>query len=410
MTFMGQPTVVLGVTGSVAAYKSAEIVRRLGERGIDVRVAMTRPATRLVGPPTLRALSGHPVMADEWDAPVGQDGMDHIAGSRPARLILVAPASADFIAKAAHGIADDLLLAMLLARRCPAMVAPAMNQAMWDNPATQENLARIQGLGIEVVSPEEGGQACGEHGMGRLADVARIVARAEARLRPPLLAGRRVTVSAGATCEHIDPMRIVTNTSTGKMGVAVAQAAQSLGARVTLVAGRLSVPPPPGVETVRAETGAEMGAALARILPGTDLFVAAAAVGDFRPASPSAGKIPSGKGLTLRLERTADLLGEAARLPGAPYCVGFAAETGNLVANARRKMGQKGVPMIVANEVADTVGSDECDLTIVEPGGTTRLGRLTKGEAALRLLEHVAARLDAAAKKGGRPARARKSA
>lgn len=407
---MDQPTVVLGVTGSVAAYKSAEIVRRLRERGIGVRVAMTRSATRLVGPPTLRALSGHPVMADEWDAPVGEDGMDHIAGSRPARLILVAPASADFIAKAAHGIADDLLLAMLLARRCPAMVAPAMNRAMWDNPATQANVSRIRELGVEVVSPEEGDQACGEHGMGRLADIDRIVGRAQARLRPPLLAGRRVTVSAGATCEHIDPMRIVSNTSTGRMGVAVARAAQLLGASVTLVAGRLSVPPPAGIETVRAETGAEMGAALARTLPGTDLFVAAAAVGDFRPASPSGEKIPSGKGLTLRLERTADLLGEAARLPGAPYCVGFAAETGNLVANARRKMVRKGVPMIVANDVTDTVGSDECELTIVEPDDTTRLGRLTKEKAALRLLEHIAIRLGGAAKKGGKPARTRRSA
>lgn len=406
---MVKPAVVLGVTGSIAAYKSAEIVRRLRERGLDVRVAMTAPATRLVGPATMRALSGRPVMTDEWEAPVGEDGMDHIAGSRPARLIVVAPASADFIAKAAHGIADDLLLAMLLARECPALLAPAMNRAMWDNPATQENIAKAQGQGIEIVAPEEGDQACGENGMGRLAAVERIVGRVEAHLRPPILAGLRVTVSAGATCEHIDPMRIISNTSSGKMGVAIARAARLLGATVTLVAGRLSVPPPPGVETVRAETGEEMEATLRRTLPGTDLFVSAAAVGDFRPEPAAGSKIPSGKGITLRLERTTDILREVTRMPKAPYCVGFAAETGNLVANARKKMARKGVPMIVANDVAETAGSDRCELTVVETDGVLELGRLTKEQAAFRLLEHVASRLGKP-KSGGKTARLRKSA
>ena len=383
-------TVVLGVTGSVAAYKAAELVRELRRRGIEVRAAMTAAAKRLVGPPTLRALTGHPVMDDEWTNPGGEDGMDHISGSRGAGLILVAPASADFVAKAAHGIADDLLLAMLLARDCPAMLAPAMNRAMWKNPVTQSNVERLKETGILVVEPEEGDQACGESGCGRLADVAAIAARAEAMLQEPELKGMRVAVSAGATCEYLDPMRILTNASSGKMGVAVAEAARTLGADVVLVAGMVSCPLPAGMRIVSAETGAQMEAALTELAPRTDIFVSAAAVADYRPSAPQRSKLPSDKGITLRLERTTDILAAMACLPHAPYCVGFAAESEDLLANARRKRKRKGIPMIVANNVGKTVGSDHCELTVV--AGTDRalkFGRMTKRSAAMRLMSLV---------------------
>ncbi len=402
---MSKPTIILGVTGSVAAYKSADLIRRLRDSGLSVHVAMTPSAAKLIGPPTLRALSGHPVMLDEWQNPAHPDGMDHIAGSRGAALFLVAPASADFIAKAAHGFAGGLLPAMMLARECPALIAPAMNQAMWKNPATQSNLQILAEAGVNVIPPAEGSQACGEEGAGRLADIADIVKAVQEQIgNSTLLAGVHVVVSAGATCEYIDPMRIISNASSGKMGIAVANAAKLLGADVTLVAGRIMQAPPAGMKTVGVETGAQMEAALRKLASKTDIFVSAAAVGDFRAKTPMKSKVSSSRGLALELERNTDILHAIAGLKHAPLCVGFAAETEDMEKNARKKMKRKGVSMVVANDPSTTVGQDMCELLIVETSKTTPIRRMSKTKAAKLLMEHVAMRFLDSGRKRARKA------
>lgn len=409
-----RPLAILGVTGSVAAYRAADLARELQRRGIRVRAAMTDAAKRLVGAPTMRALTGHPVLDDEWGAPVSEGGMDHIAATRGAGLMLVAPASADFIAKAANGIADDLLLAMLLARDCPALFAPAMNRAMWENPITQANVSRLVDAGIGIVGPDDGDQACGESGFGRLAEISEIADRAEAAFLEPALAGLRIAVSAGATCERLDPMRIITNASSGKMGLAVARAAALLGAEVRLVAARMEEPVPAGMRAIRAETGEEMERALMAIAGETDVFISAAAVADYRPAAPSEKKATSKGGVRLELGRTPDILAKVASLPDGPFCVGFAAESGDLLAGARRKIEDKGIPMIVANDVAATVGSDDCELTVIEGRDVRRYPRMSKRDAALELVRQVgeafrAAKGAGAASGAGRGRRSRRS-
>jgi phosphopantothenoylcysteine decarboxylase/phosphopantothenate--cysteine ligase len=389
--------ILLGITGGIAAYKAAELVRLLAKAGADVRVAMTAAATRFIGSTTMQALSGQPVWTDLWDARV-DDSMGHIELSRDRDLILVAPASADFLAKLAHGLCDDLLSTLCVARRCPLMVAPAMNVEMWQNPATQRNAETLRADGVHVVGPASGGQACGEMGMGRMTEPADILADVQFFFRPSeapgALRGRRVLVTAGPTEEPIDPVRVITNTSSGKMGYAVARAAREAGAEVTLISGPVALPTPAGVARVDVRTAREMFEAVKKDAAQADVFISVAAVADYRVKNPSARKIKKGNGAPrLELEENPDILAWVAALPRPPFCVGFAAESENLAQNAKAKLAKKKLPLIAANIAQDTMGSDENEITLYDAGGEHPLGRGPKLELARKLVEHVASKL-----------------
>ena len=397
--------ILLIVSGSVAAYRAAELTRRLRRDGFSVQVAATRNAQKLVGVATFRALSGRPVLVDEWETPQNDDGMDHIAAARAADLVVVAPASANFIARLAAGLADDLPTTLVLAAQCPLLVAPAMNRAMWAHPATRRNVAQLVADGARIAAPEVGEQACGEFGAGRMAAPETIAATARKILRAQawggatgaFLAGRRVVVSVGATVEPIDEMRVITNRSSGRMGFAVAEAARAAGAEVVAIVGRVNLPPPEGVLTIRAETAARMREVAAVEAKTADIFVSAAAVADFRPARVARQKIRRQSDFSLRLRPTEDILAAIAASAEAPFCVGFAAETGDwesILESAREKMRRKKIPMIVANSVADA-DSEECELAIVDATGIDRMPRQAKTAAARILLEKIAAALAA---------------
>ena len=395
--------ILLIVSGSVAAYRAAELTRRLRRDGFSVQVAATRNAQKLVGVATFRALSGRPVLVDEWETPQNDDGMDHIAAARAADLVVVAPASANFIARLAAGLADDFPTTLVLAAQCPLLIAPAMNRAMWAHPATRRNVAQLVADGARIAAPEVGEQACGEFGAGRMAAPETIAATARKMLRArdgaasAFLAGRRVVVSVGATVEPIDEMRVITNRSSGRMGFAIAEAARAAGAHVVAVVGRVNLPPPEGVLTIRAETAARMREVAAVEAATADIFVAAAAVADFRPARVARQKIRRQSDFSLRLRPTEDILAAIAASADAPFCVGFAAETGDwesILESAREKMRRKKIPMIVANSVADA-DSEECELAVVDATGVDRMPRQAKTAAARILLEKIAAALAA---------------
>ncbi len=384
---------MLGITGGIAAYKAAELTRHLVKAGADVRVAMTQAATRFIGTATLQALSGQPVWSDLWDARV-PDAMGHIELSRDRDLILVAPASADFIAKLAQGLADDLLSTLCVARRCPLMVAPAMNVEMWQNPATLRNAAILRSDGVQIVGPASGGQACGEMGMGRMTEPADILADVRFFFRPKQLAGRRVVVTAGPTEEPIDPVRVITNASSGKMGYAVARAAREAGADVTLISGPVALATPPGVARVDVRTAQEMFEAVKKDAKDADIFISVAAVADYRVKNRSAQKIKKGNGAPrLELEENPDILAWVAALPRPPFCVGFAAESENLAQNAKAKLAKKKLPLIAANVAQDAIGSDDNAITLYDAKGEHPLGRGPKLELARKLVEHVAGKL-----------------
>ena len=393
--------ILLIVSGSVAAYRAAELTRRLRRDGFSVQIAATRNAQKLVGVATFRALSGRPVLVDEWETPQNDDGMDHIAAARAADLVIVAPASANFIARLAAGLADDLPTTLVLAAQCPLLVAPAMNRAMWAHPATRRNVAQLVADGARIAAPEVGEQACGEFGAGRMAAPETIAATARKMLQArdgaasAFLTGRRVVVSVGATVEPIDEMRVITNRSSGRMGFAVAEAARAAGAEVVAVVGRVNLPPPEGVLTIRAETAARMREVAAVEAKTADIFVAAAAVADFRPVRIARQKIRRQSDFSLRLRPTEDILAAIAASAEAPFCVGFAAETGDwesILESAREKMRRKKIPMIVANSVADA-DSEECELAVVDATGVDRMPRQAKTAAARALLEKIAAAL-----------------
>jgi phosphopantothenoylcysteine decarboxylase/phosphopantothenate--cysteine ligase len=392
MTLTGKK-ILLGITGGIAAYKAAELVRLLIKDGAEVRVAMTEAATRFIGTATLQALTGQPVWTDLWDPRV-KDAMGHIELSRDRELILVAPASADFMAKLANGLADDLLSTLCIARRCPLMVAPAMNVEMWQNAATQRNAETLRADGVQIVGPASGGQACGEMGMGRMTEPADILADVQFFFQPKRLAGKRVLVTAGPTEEPIDPVRVLTNTSSGKMGYAVARAAQEAGAAVTLISGPVSLPTPAGVSRVDVRTAQEMFEAVKKGAKGADVFISVAAVADYRVKNPSRQKIKKGNGAPrLELEENPDILAWVASQPKPPFCVGFAAESENLAANARAKLAKKKLPLIAANIAQDTMGRDDNAITLYDAKGEHPLGRGPKLDLARRLIEQVALRL-----------------
>ena len=396
MTLKGKK-ILLGMTGGIAAYKAAELTRLLVKAGADVRIAMTEAATRFVGTATMQALSGQPVWTDLWDARVN-DAMGHIELSRDRDLILVAPASADFMAKLANGLADDLLSTLCIARRCPLMVAPAMNVEMWQNAATARNAETLRADGVTIVGPASGGQACGEMGMGRMTEPADILGdvqfffqpqRPEGRLR-----GRRVVVTAGPTQEPVDPVRVLTNISSGKMGYAVARAAREAGAEVTLISGPVSLPTPAGVSRIDVRTAREMFDAVKKDAKGADVFISVAAVADYRVKNPSAQKIKKGNGVPrLELEENPDILAWVAGLPKPPFCVGFAAESENLAENAKAKLAKKKVPLIVGNLAQEAIGQDDSAITLYDARGEHPFGRGPKLDLARRLIEHIAQKL-----------------
>ena len=391
---------LLGVTGGVAAFKAAVLARELQRRGATVQVAMTDAAARFVTPVTFQALTGRPVHTDQWDASI-PNNMAHIELSRRADAVLVAPATADFMAKLAHGLADDLLSTLCLARNCPLMVAPAMNREMWANPATQRNVAQLRADGVAILGPDSGDQACGETGDGRMLEPEDIVEETIAFFVPKTLAGRRVLVTAGPTFEPIDPVRGITNLSSGKMGFAIARACRQAGAEVVLVAGPTGLPTPLGVRRVNVQTAREMQAAVDAALAEparTDLFVAVAAVADWRVANYSASKLKKTEGgapPALEFAQNPDILAGVAARADAPYCVGFAAESEDLERNGQEKRVRKGVPLLVANIGHATFGRDDNELLLIDAEGMTRLERASKDALAARLVTEIARRLGA---------------
>jgi phosphopantothenoylcysteine decarboxylase/phosphopantothenate--cysteine ligase len=399
-----QKRILLAVTGGIAAYKSAELCRRLIQAGADVHCLMTPSATKLVGPMTFEALSGHPVGLDLFQ-PSQPGRIEHITLAEQAHLVIVAPATADFLARYAHGHAGDVIGATLLATTAPVLIAPGMNVNMWDHPATQENLATLRRRGVLVVGPGVGELACRTHGAGRMAEPDEIVEAAGAALTPKDLAGRHVLVTAGATREALDPVRFLSNRATGRMGFAVARAAADRGARVTLVAGPGTLPDPAGVTCVRVESAEEMAGAVLSHAAGADVVIKAAAVADWRPARRAATKLKktaAGEALTLELARTTDILRALGERRGAarrPVLVGFAAETGDPVPEARRKLADKGCDLVVANDVTAPdagFGVETNQVTLVRAGcDPEALPLMTKLEVAHRVLDAVAALLDA---------------
>ncbi len=393
--------IVLGITGGIAAYKSAELVRLLVKDGVDVQVVMTAAACGFITPATFQALSGKPVFTDMWDGRV-TDGMAHIALSRGADAIVIAPATADFLASVAHGLAGDLLSTLCLARECPLMVAPAMNRQMWENKATQRNIAQLAADGVAILGPASGGQACGEVGLGRMLEPAEIVAEIESQLAPKLLAGKKVLITAGPTFEALDPVRGITNRSSGKMGYAIARAALNAGATVTLVSGPVHLDAPSSARVEHIDSAAEMFAAVKKHLKGTDIFIGVAAVADYRPEKLSTQKIKKTAGdMPLRLVQNPDILAWVAAQPKAPFTVGFAAESQKLTEFADAKRRRKKVDLMVANLAQHAIGADDNEVTLLDDGGLHKLSRAAKTEVARQIVAHIAT-LVTRRKKSGR--------
>ena len=409
-----QKRILLGITGGIAAYKAAELARLLVKQGITVQVAMTEAATHFITPATMQALTGHPVLLDQWQ---DDKGMTHIHSSRVADAIVIAPATADFIAKLAHGLADDLLSTLCLARDCPLLVAPAMNQQMWSNAATQRNVQRLIADGVTVLGPDSGVQACGEAGMGRMLEaeelardvlatfqfesekfVTQDTGRTSVRhsssvgLKPDLqnLSGTKILITAGPTYEAIDAVRGITNRSSGKMGYAITQAALEMGAEVTLVSGPTALTKPHGAQVVDVTSAAEMFEAVQQHVAKTDIFIGVAAVADYRVAQPSAHKIKkSDAKLTLELIPNPDILAYVANLPKPPFCVGFAAESEQLREHAAAKRKKKNIPLLAANLVQQAIGSDDNELVLFDDAGEHVLPHADKLTLARALLRHA---------------------
>lgn len=386
--------IVLGITGGIAAYKSAELVRRLRDRGAEVRVVMTPAAAEFITPLTLQALSGNPVHTDLLDH-AAEAAMGHIELARWADAVVIAPATANFIARLSNGLADDLLSTLCLATNAPLLVAPAMNRQMWQNPATQENIARLQARGVTLLGPASGAQACGETGPGRLIDPEELVQAIVSAGRTNRLAGVSVLVSAGPTREFIDPVRYISNRSSGRMGYAMAKAAEEAGATVTLVSGPVSLTPPARVRVIDITSSGQMHSEILAAAATCDIFISSAAVADYRTREAAPNKMKKkDTDPVLRLEKTPDILAEVATLPNAPFTVGFAAETENLADNAKQKLKSKNLDMIAANRVGDGLGFDveENALEVFWPGGTQSLGTAPKENLARQLMEIIVAR------------------
>ncbi|RQO61999.1 bifunctional phosphopantothenoylcysteine decarboxylase/phosphopantothenate--cysteine ligase CoaBC [Paucibacter sp. KBW04] len=390
--------VLLGLSGGIACYKSAELIRLLTKAGATVQVVMTAAAEQFITAVTLQALSGRAVVTSQWDARE-PNNMAHINLGREADVMLIAPASADFIAKLAQGRADELLSLTALARpldRCPLLVAPAMNREMWAHPATQRNVATLRADGALILGPDAGDQACGEVGDGRMLEAADLLEEVIAFFQPKLLAGRKLLITAGPTFEPIDPVRGITNLSSGKMGFAIARAAREAGAEVTLVAGPVHLPTPRGVRRIDVRTALQMHEAVLPLATQHEIFVATAAVADWRPATLNEHKIKKdGKKTspTFELTENPDILAAVAALPDKPFCVGFAAESQDLLKHAREKLLRKKVPLIVGNLGPATFGRDDNALLLVDEQGQRELPHSDKLSLARELVQEIARRL-----------------
>ena len=390
--------IVLGLSGGIACYKAADLARELVKAGATVQVVMTAAAEQFITPVTMQALSNRNVYASQWDARE-PNSMAHINLTREADAVLVAPASADFLAKLVHGAADDLLSLLCLARpieRCPLLVSPAMNREMWAHPATQRNMAQLRADGTTVLGPAAGDQACGEIGDGRMLEADELCGEMIAFFQPKSLLGKRMLITAGPTFEPIDPVRGITNLSSGKMGFAIARAAQEAGAEVTLIAGPVHLPTPRGVRRIDVKTAQQMHDAVLPAAAKHDVFVATAAVADWRPASLSDQKIKKDGNKvapTFELTENLDILAAVARMPDRPYCVGFAAESHDLLRHAKEKLERKNVPLIVGNLGPATFGRDDNELLLVDANGHRELPQADKLTLARQLVAEIASRL-----------------
>ncbi|MEX0942962.1 MAG: bifunctional phosphopantothenoylcysteine decarboxylase/phosphopantothenate--cysteine ligase CoaBC [Pseudomonadales bacterium] len=400
MSSLQNKRILLGVTGGIAAYKSAELIRRLQDQGADVRVVMTRAATEFITPLTLQALSGHPVHQDLLDTET-ESVMGHIELARWADLILIAPASANFLAKLAQGHGDDLLTTICLAAQCRVAVAPAMNQGMWTNEATQDNVIHLTQNHIEIFGPDEGLQACGEVGAGRLLDVEGIVDLTGKLFPSGLLSGKKVLITAGPTREAIDPVRYISNQSSGKQGYALAEAAVEAGAEVVLVSGPTNLPAPDRVKRIDVVSADDMYNAVMAEVDDSDVFIGVAAVADYKPVQRVNQKIkkgdaPSNQLLTIELIENPDIIASVANLASHPFTVGFAAETENLVEYARKKLIKKKLDMVVANDVSDQAigfNSDENQITVLFADHEETLPVASKRHVANRIIEMISSKL-----------------
>jgi len=400
MTSLANKKIVLGISGGIAAYKSAELVRALIQEGAEVQVVMSESAMQFITPVTMQALSGKPVYSSQWDARI-TNNMAHIELSRGADAILIAPASADLMAKLSLGLADDLLTTMCLARDCPLLIAPAMNLQMWGHSATQRSLKRLEDDGVIVLGPGSGDQACGEVGMGRMLEPSELCEQLVAFFQPQVLSGKRVLITAGPTFEAIDPVRGITNRSSGKMGFAIAQAAVEAGAEVHLIAGPCDLPTPlqstGRIKRTNVITGEEMHR-VTLASANCDVFFAVAAVADWTIANRASQKIKRQEqsGLHLEFRSNPDILLDMAKLAkrtSRPYCVGFAAETDRLGKHSKEKLMRKGIPMIVGNIGPATFGLDTNEILVVDEKGSKNLGRASKLELARKLIAIVGTRL-----------------
>jgi phosphopantothenoylcysteine decarboxylase / phosphopantothenate---cysteine ligase len=395
-------TIVLGVTGGVAAFKAVELLRLLQAQGCKIHVVMTTAATHFIGTATFQSLSGNTVWVDQWDARM-PNNMAHIDLTRQADLVLVAPASANFMSKLAHGLADDLLSTLCLARNCPLLIAPAMNKQMWEHPATQRNANTLRDDGVVLLGPDEGSQACGETGAGRMLEAADIAYETTAFFQAKLLKGKSVLITAGPTFEAIDPVRGITNHSSGKMGYALARACHEAGALVTMISGPTALAAPRGVCTHQVQSAQQMHdvvmAALKptnkKTVPSQDIFIAVAAVADWRPASVASDKIKkTGKTPSIALVQNLDILALVAKLKYAPYCVGFAAESTKLLEHAQAKRERKGIPLLVGNIGHQTFGKDDNELILIDAKGIEKMARASKRVLAQQLVSAIASRIN----------------
>jgi len=382
--------IVLGVTGGVAAYKAAELVRLLVKAGAQVDVVLTKAGSEFIGAATFQALTGRPVWQLLWDERM-DNVMAHIDLTRGATAVLVVPATAHFLARLAHGLADDLLTTLCLARDCPLLVAPAMNRQMWENPATQRNMMQLRADGIKVLGPASGEQACGEVGDGRMLEASELFDDLVAFLQPKALVGKHMLLTAGPTFEPIDPVRGLTNSSSGKMGFALARACVEAGADVTLIAGPVMLATPRGVRRIDVQTAVQMREVALANLPGQDVFISVAAVADYRPTKASLQKIKKGSdSFTLMLEPTTDILAEIAARPDAPLCVGFAAESHDLATYAESKRVSKKLALVVGNLVQDGLGTDTNRVILFDTSGAHPLPLADKMDVARGIVAHLA--------------------
>lgn len=396
MLDLSNKRIVLGLTGGIACYKMAEFVRRATQQGATIDVVLTEAATHFITPVTMQALSGRHVYLDTWDPRV-PNNMAHIQLTRGADAVLIAPASTDFLAKLAHGMADDLLSTLCVARgACPLLVAPAMNREMWLNPATQRNVALLRQDGVHFLGPAEGEQACGETGSGRMVEPDEILAEVIAFFQPKVLAGRRVLITAGPTSERIDPVRVITNRSSGKTGYAIARAAREAGAEVTLISGPTGLPCPHGVERIGVESARQMHEAVMRRAALNDVFISVAAVADWHVVNTGEHKLKKtadGGAPRLEFAQNPDILADVAALKDGPWCVGFAAETENLLEYAEAKRRRKGVPLMVGNLAQKVMDADFTEFVLFEDAGHTVLSPQPKLQAARALVAAIAQRL-----------------